>query len=69
MPSEHPRLPAETWETLRTRGAAYCPALAFEVRELQRPRSGHGNPVLSALAVLAFVLTAIGWAVMLGGGQ
>ncbi len=71
MPSEAPRLPSDTHRSLLTRGAAYCPALAYEVRELgTRNRNWLAANAMSALAVALAVLAAVGWAVMLtGGGQ
>ncbi len=72
MPSEQARLPADTHRSLLTRGAAYCPALAYEVRELGtgRSRNWPAANALSALVVALAVLAAVGWAVMLtGGGQ
>lgn len=69
MPTEQARLPADTHRSLLTRGAAYCPALAYEVRELgARNRNWLAANALSALVVALAVLAAVGWAVMLTGG-
>lgn len=73
MPTELPRLPRETREYLLNRGAAYCPALAYEVRELPQSRPSWFAWTLTNLlapsTVIAFaVLVVVLWAKMLTGG-
>lgn len=59
MPTDTPRLPKDTHKTLLTRGAAYCPALAYEVREVKPRASARLARILADATIILAAITVL----------